>query len=519
MIDNTVSSPNNAYEFTVSELANSLKRTVEDTYGHVRVRGELGRVTIAKSGHCYLDVKDDRAVINSIIWKGVMGRLSMRPEEGMEVIIEGKLSTYPGRSNYQLIIDKMELAGAGALMALFEKRKKAFAAEGLFSEDRKVDLPFIPKTIGVVTSPTGSVIRDILHRISDRFPSHVLVWPVLVQGDKAADQIAAAITGFNQANGFPRPDVIIVARGGGSMEDLWCFNEESVVRAASASTIPLISAVGHETDWTLIDYVSDYRAPTPTGAAEVAVPVLSDYQLTVQDYGLRLTRGLRRNLAEKTTGLSAARLPKLENVLSAPQQKLDLAIARLPKPDRLFDPMRQKLALLRLPDLSRLTQTAQSRIMLFSSRLKPALNASLERRKSQFETAGKRLKPQSIARANRLRAERLSGLGKTITRSIASDIQRKTNRLEKASKLLEAYSYQGVLSRGYALVQNSDGAVIRQQSALNAGDCVSLTFIDGRRSAIIEGGSPHTPKPNTKSKPKPANGKANLTDKKQAELF
>ncbi len=477
---------NNAYEFTVSELANSLKRTVEDTYGHVRVRGELGRVTIAKSGHCYLDVKDDRAVINSIIWKGVMGRLSMRPEEGMEVILEGKLSTYPGRSNYQLIIDKMELAGAGALMALYEKRKNAFAAEGLFSADRKVDLPFIPKTIGVVTSPTGSVIRDILHRITDRFPSHVLVWPVLVQGDKAAEQIAAAITGFNHANGFPRPDVLIVARGGGSMEDLWCFNEEAVVRAASASAIPLISAVGHETDWTLIDYVADYRAPTPTGAAEVAVPVLADYRVTVQDYGVRLTRGLRRNLAEKTTGLSAARLPKLEAVLSVPQQKLDLAIARLPKPERLLDGLRQRLALLRLPELSHLTQGSQSRVDLFSARLKPALNAGLNRHKLAFESAARRLKPQSIERANRLHSERLSGLGRTMKRSFATDILRKTNRLEKASKLLEAYSYQGVLSRGYALVKNADGQVVRGQGEVSAGAVVQLTFVDGTRGAVID---------------------------------
>jgi len=273
----------NAYEFSVSELAGTLKRTIEETFGHVRVRGELGRVTVAKSGHCYLDIKDDKAVINSIIWK----------------------------------IDSLELAGAGALMALFEKRKKALAAEGLFDKGRKVELPFMPKTIGVVTSPTGAVIRDILHRITDRFPAHVLVWPVLVQGDRAAEQIAGAITG--------------------SMEDLWCFNEEIVARAAANSDIPLISAVGHETDWTLIDYVADYRAPTPTGAAEVAVPVLEDWQDTVTDYGVRLSRGLRRNLSEKATKLSAARLPKFEQILSAPQQRLDIAAAKFPKADKLFE--------------------------------------------------------------------------------------------------------------------------------------------------------------------------------------
>jgi len=312
----------NTPEYTVSELAYSLKRTVEETYGHVRVRGELGRVTVAKSGHCYLDVKDDKAVINSIIWKGVMGRLSMHPEEGMEVICEGKLSTYPGRSNYQLVIEKMELAGAGALMALFEKRKKMLAAEGLFETERKRELPFMPKVIGVVTSPTGAVIRDILHRITDRFPSHVIVWPVLVQGDKAAHQITAAIEGFNRAEGFQRPELLIVARGGGSMEDLWCFNEEIVVRAAANSKIPLISAVGHETDWTLIDFVADYRAPTPTGAGEKAVPILEDWLETLTDYGVRLSRGLRRNVNEKKTALSAARLPRLEGVVAAPRQRL-----------------------------------------------------------------------------------------------------------------------------------------------------------------------------------------------------
>lgn len=489
------------------------------------MRGELGRVTIAKSGHCYLDVKDDRAVINSIIWKGVMGRLSMRPEEGMEVIIEGKLSTYPGRSNYQLIIDKMELAGAGALMALYEKRKNAFAAEGLFSQERKVELPFIPKTIGVVTSPTGSVIRDILHRITDRFPSHVLVWPVLVQGDKAAEQIAAAITGFNHAEGFPRPDVLIVARGGGSMEDLWCFNEEVVVRAASASTIPLISAVGHETDWTLIDYVADYRAPTPTGAAEVAVPVLADYMVTVQDYGVRLTRGLRRNLTEKTTALSAARLPKLENVLSAPQQKLDLAIARLPKPERLFDGVRQRLALLRLPDLSRLTQGSQSRLDMFAGRLKPALNAALTRHKAAFENTARRLKPQSIERANTLRTDRLNGLGRTAQRAMETQLTRQTNRLEKASKLLDAYSYQGVLSRGYALVQMGDGKVVRSQGDVSAGDVVRLTFADGARKAVVDGSAPETTKGSSKAeKSTPSKAKqkpktATVDNKTQADLF
>jgi exodeoxyribonuclease VII large subunit len=376
----------------------------------------------------------------------------------MEVVCEGKLSTYPGRSNYQLIIDKMELAGAGALMALFEKRKKMLGAEGLFDEACKVDLPFMPKTIGVVTSPTGAVIRDILHRIEDRFPCHVLVWPVLVQGEKAAEQIAGAITGFNHAEGFPRPDVLIVARGGGSMEDLWCFNEEAVVRAAANSKIPLISAVGHETDWTLIDYAADYRAPTPTGAAEVAVPVLDDYLETIADYGLRLSRGLRRNVNEKKTALSAARLPRLDGVLAAPQQRLDLAVARLPKPLRLFEPLRQKLAL-----------------------------------------AAARLRPEQIKRQADRQSDHLAGLSKSAFQAMRHMSEGRKNVLSRAAKLLDAYSYQGVLERGYALVQTGAGEVVRSKDRLKTGEGVTLTFADGSRKAVIDGKTAKK-----KAKPKPA---------------
>jgi len=377
-------------------------------------------VTIAKSGHCYLDVKDDRAVINSIVWKGVMSRLSMRPEEGMEVICEGKLSTYPGRSNYQLIIDKMELAGAGALMALFEKRKKLLAAEGLFDESRKVELPFMPKTIGVVTSPTGSVIRDILHRITDRFPSHVLVWPVLVQGDKAAEQIAEAITGFNTRGGFPRPDVLIVARGGGSMEDLWCFNEEIVARAAAASEIPMISAIGHETDWTLIDFVVDYRAPTPTGAAEVAVPVRADWLATVDDYGLRLLRALRRTTAERGTELRAAKLPKIDAVLAPARQRLDSSRASLPPMTRLLE-----------PKTNRLTRAAQA-----------------------LQSAMRFTKQRQLTDVTRQR-DALDRHGKAAEMALKRQLETQSRRLDRAGKLLDAYSYQGVLDRGYALAKRT----------------------------------------------------------------
>ena len=364
------------------------------------------------------------------------------------------MSTYPGRSNYQLIIDKMELAGEGALMALLEKRKKAFAKEGLFDAERKRELPFMPRTIGVVTSPTGAVIRDILHRIEDRFPVHVLVWPVLVQGEKAAEQIAAAITGFNHGTGFPKPDVLIVARGGGSLEDLWCFNEEVVVRAAANSDIPLISAVGHETDTTLIDYVSDKRAPTPTGAAEVAVPVRDDWLETIADLGLRAMRGLRRSVKDRDVRLQGARLPNRNALLGRAEQRLDNAT--LPSLSRLLDPKRTKLSGLRLPNLMQLISVKRS--ALASHRLLPL--------------------------------ERL-----TETRRM---------RLDKAGSLLEAFSYQGVLARGYALVTDRDGSVIRSAKTPKIGDAVTLTFSDGKRDAVIDGtsGSSRASKPRSK-KPKP----------------
>ena len=373
----------------------------------------------------------------------------------------------------------MELAGAGALMALFEKRKKMLAAEGLFDEDRKVELPFLPKTIGVVTSPTGSVIRDILHRVTDRFPSHVLVWPVLVQGDKAAEQITAAINGFNTMDGFPRPDVLIVARGGGSMEDLWCFNEESVARAAANSAIPLISAVGHETDWTLIDFVADYRAPTPTGAAEVAVPVRADWVETVDDYGLRLLRALRRTTAERGTALRAAKLPKIDSVLAPARQRLDSSRASLPPISRLLEPKRNKL--------TRAGQALQSAMRFTKQRASTDV-------KRQRETLDRH------ARSAEMALKRL--------------IETESRRLDRAGKLLDAYSYQGVLDRGYALVRDEAGTVIRAKSATSSGQAVRLTFKDGDVGAVIDG------KTAVKTKPKPKRKSASQKpDKKQADLF
>src|SRR5476651_2286012 len=327
----------NAPEFTVTELSSALKRTVEDAYGHVRVRGEItGFRGPHSSGHCYFALKDEGAKIEAVIWKGVHGRMRFKPQEGLEVIATGKLTTYPGSSKYQIVIEAIEPAGIGALMALMEERKKKLAAEGLFDAARKQELPWLPDVIGVVTSPTGAVIRDILHRLEDRFPRHVLVWPVKVQGEGSAEQVAAAIRGFNalpEHGRIPRPDILIVARGGGSLEDLWSFNEEIVVRAAAESMIPLISAVGHETDITLIDFAADKRAPKPTAAAEMAVPVRSELIAEVDDYARRVNGAWIRGMDERRSDFrSASRaLPQPDELLAIPRQRFDSASERLPR--------------------------------------------------------------------------------------------------------------------------------------------------------------------------------------------
>src|SRR5881392_3822351 len=327
----------NAPEFTVTELSSALKRTVEDAYGHVRVRGEISGFRGAhSSGHCYFALKDDSAKIEAVIWKFAHLRMRFKPQEGLEVIATGKLTTYPGKSSYQIVVESLEPAGIGALMALLEERKKKLAAEGLFDPARKQELPWLPEVIGVVTSPTGAVIRDILHRLEDRFPRHVLVWPVKVQGEGSAEQVAAAIRGFNalpEGGRIPRPDVLIVARGGGSLEDLWSFNEEIVVRAAADSMIPLISAVGHETDITLIDFAADKRAPTPTAAAEVAVPVRADLIAELMSKARRALACWQRAQDHRRTELRAAAraLPNAEELLAIPRQRLDACAERLPR--------------------------------------------------------------------------------------------------------------------------------------------------------------------------------------------
>ena len=329
-----MSAGDNAQPLSITEISQALKRTVEDQFGHVRLRGELSGVKRAASGHLYCALKDDKAVLNGVMWRGSTNRLAFNPEDGLEVIATGKLTTYAGRSKYQIVIESLELAGEGALLALLEKTRARLEAEGLFARERKRRLPYLPRTIGVVTSPTGSVIRDILHRLADRFPSHVVVWPVLVQGQGAAEQVAGAIRGFSsmEAGGpVARPDVVIVARGGGSIEDLWSFNEEIVVRAIAECAIPVISAVGHETDTTLADYAADRRAPTPTAAAEMAVPVRTDLQATLADFAARQRRAVHRpvELGRERLEARVRRMPRVENLLQPQSQRLDELADRL----------------------------------------------------------------------------------------------------------------------------------------------------------------------------------------------
>ena len=464
--------------FSVSELSQSLKRTVEETYSHVRVRGEVSRLTVARSGHMYLNLKDENAVLDGVCWKGVAGRLSVKPEEGLEVIVTGRLSTYPGRSSYQIVIEQVEVAGEGALLKLLEDRRKKLLAEGLFDDERKKPLPFLPTVIGVVTSPTGAVIRDILHRLEDRFPRHVLLWPTNVQGDGAAETIAAAIDGFNRmkpGQNVPKPDLLIVARGGGSLEDLWAFNEEIVVRAAANSEIPLISAVGHETDTTLIDYASDRRAPTPTAAAEMAVPVKSDLRTQLADDGARLVRAMTRTIEENGKEI--------------------IGLAR------------------GLPDPRRLAEEATMRL---DDRVERLFNA----KNVYFDTLGSnvsRLSAGLISPARQIAAksDQLTAVVKAWQRVLKNFATTKSHDLERASLKLEGVSYQRVLDRGFALVRDEEGQPVIAAAATKPGMAIGVRFGDGEIEARVEGdGAPvkkiSGPKKSAPKKP---------TDDKQGSLL
>jgi exodeoxyribonuclease VII large subunit len=487
----------NAPEFTVSEISGAIKRVIEGNFDHVRIRGEVGRVSRPKSGHVYLDLKDDRAVLSSIIWKGVAGRLAVQPEEGMEVVATGRLTTFPGQSRYQLVIEDVAPAGAGALMAMLEKRKQALAAEGLFDPERKKPLPYLPEVIGVITSPSGAVIRDILHRLADRFPRRVLLWPVAVQGEKCATEVANAIRGFNAlapGGPVPRPDVLIVARGGGSIEDLWGFNEEIVVRAAAASEIPLISAVGHETDTTLIDFAADRRAPTPTAAAELAVPVRAELLATVAGYEERRRRALARMLEDRRRRLRdlARILPRPEQLLQEPAQKLDALAERLPRALSAFASAKRVALAQAARGFSPAMLAASLRerrrgLEAEGARLAPALRRVTATRGREAAQLTRRLRPDRLAVAVARGDETLRALADRAARAQRNAQSARRDRLGAAGRVLESLSYKGTLARGYAVVRTS-GAVAPRAAAIAAGAALEIEFADARVSAIAEDG-------------------------------
>jgi exodeoxyribonuclease VII large subunit len=471
----------NLPELTVSELSTALKRTVEDAYGYVRVRGELGKVSYHGNGHVYFDLKDDRACIAGVIWRSSAPRIKLKLEAGLEVVLTGRLTTYPSRSQYQIVVETLEPAGVGALMALLEERKKKLTAEGLFDEARKQLLPYLPTIIGVVTSPSGAVIRDILHRLADRFPRHVLVWPVKVQGEGSAAEVAAAIGGFNalpEHGALRRPDLIIVARGGGSLEDLWSFNEEIVVRAAAESLIPLISAVGHETDVTLLDFAADHRAPTPTAAAEIAVPVRAELLLNLGSLARRALTCWRRNQETRRNELrSAARaLPDADAVLALPRQRLDHAGTGLARALRAN---------------AQLHRVSFSRVV---GRLAPSLlRTNVERRRERYDAMAQRLRASLVANLDAYRTrharqrERVERFAERARFALRKFIDVRHARTERGAQLLAAYSYRGVLARGFALVRDAAGETLRSAAAVTAGTPLDIEFADGRVGARADG--------------------------------
>jgi exodeoxyribonuclease VII large subunit len=465
--------PGNAPEYSVSEISGAVKRMIEGEFSHVRVRGEISRVSRPASGHLYFDLKDDRAVIAAVSWKGQAARMSVRPEEGMEVIATGRLTTFPGQSKYQLIVDDIVPAGAGALMMMLEKRKAALAAEGLFAPDRKQPIPYLPSVIGVITSPSGAVIRDILHRLRDRFARHVLIWPVAVQGDKCAPEVAAAIAGFNalpEGGKIPRPDLLIVARGGGSIEDLWGFNEEIVVRAAAQSRIPLISAVGHETDTTLIDHAADRRAPTPSAAAEMAVPVRMELLAWASDQSARLTRAVASRQDQRTQRLRdlGRALGRPEALTAASRQRLDLWAERL-GPALRAAATRKRAAFNGVSGrvgaglLTRFITTEKTRLHDRAARLAPAVQ---------------RLARDASA-ANEKSAKALAGLGLRLTAAPPQRLAALAERLAALDRMRQTLGYTETLRRGYAVVR-AEGVVITGKTAAQTRRALEIEFNDGR---------------------------------------
>ena len=494
----TGNAKSNLQDYSVTEISAALKKTVEDRFGHVRIRGEItGFPGQHSSGHCYFALKDDRARIEAVIWKGNFNRLQHKPEEGLEVVASGKLTTYPGSSKYQIVIDNLEPAGAGALMALLEERKKKLEAEGLFAPERKQLLPYMPKRIGVVTSPTGSVIRDILHRISDRFPLHVMVWPVRVQGETTGAEVSNAINGFNAMDAEHQPDTIIVARGGGSIEDLWGFNDEAVVRATANSDIPLISAVGHETDWTLIDYAADVRAPTPTGAAEMAVPVKAELEATVASYRARLQSALTRKFDQSKSDFRAASrgLSTPDSLLELPRRRLDEASGRLGR------------------GLDLATRAKQASFERVASRLSArGLTSSIERCSERLTNA---LRRALTAHKNNVVSARnhYSQLDRRAPIAFVTPLETAQRRLDQAERLLASFSYTNILERGFAIVRDANDKPLVSTSEAKSGQAFSIEFQDGRIDAVAAGST------SAKSPAKPKTQPSKSGSGQQGDLF
>ncbi len=500
----------NIGEYSVSEISAAVRRTVEDAFGYVRVRGEIsGFRGVHASGHCYFALKDDRSRIEAVIWRSTLQRLKFKPEEGIEVVATGHVTTFGGQSKYQIVIDALEPAGVGALMALLEERRKKLAAEGLFADERKRPLPYLPRVIGVVTSPTGAVISDILHRLGDRFPSRVVIWPVRVQGETSAAEVAAAINGFNAlpaGGAIARPDLIIVARGGGSLEDLWSFNEELVVRAAAASAIPLISAIGHETDVTLIDHAADRRAPTPTAAAEMAVPVRSELIAGVEELAIRLFAALARRFEGLRGALrSAARaLPRADDLLATERRTLDSLAERISL-GLLANARVHRTAYLRIG--ARLTTDLLARLLTrrgevpiaLSERLTFAFDANIRGRRADYGRAAAGLVPSRLRRITALRADHVRGLVDRKRRSWAEMSARRRTNLDGLANLLEALSYRSVLERGFALVTDDNRAPVRSVRDAPVGKVLGIRFHDGDIAAVSRGAD-DTPRPRRRRK-------------------
>ncbi|MDF2901214.1 MAG: xseA [Phenylobacterium sp.] len=470
MTDVAPDTDSNAKAYSVSELAFALKRTLEDAYGFVRLRAELSKVTHHSNGHVYLTLKDERSAIDGVVWKGSVKNLSIRPEHGMEVIVTGKITTYPAGSRYQIVIETMEAAGVGALLAQLERLKVKLQAEGLFDPGRKQALPAMPATIGVITSPTGAVIRDILHRIRDRWPCRVIVWPCVVQGEAAAAQVGNAIQRFNDlplGGPVPRPDILIVARGGGSVEDLWAFNDETLARTVAAGTIPLISAVGHETDTTLIDFVSDHRAPTPTAAAEMATPVLAELRAYIGDLSSRMHRCGGRAVEDR-------------------RGRVDHA----------------GRALARVPDL---VEMAAQRFNLAASRLGAGLSRNVAAHHTDLVRVSSRLSPGLLQRPQQVHTDRLTRLLVRMKPALERKLDRSAERLTSLSKLYASVDPSAPLKRGFARVHRLDGSLVREGGSLVSGEGVRLVFADQAREAVIDGPpTAMSPSPATPAAAKPA---------------